>query len=346
MKSKLKVHPATPKEIRQIKAYLAQKAEERKRWANQQKTNQRNRTWKRDLVAASQTQKLRDLSGSGGSLRPDDGTFFYAPGQTAHERRVQALEETILDYVSRMAEAPVQGTGLAEYAAEAVSSRTAELLSDLELLAVQGDPRAIEAYARLTRRMVSSLNRLALPKASQLRRLASQCLNWPVLMGRGSINSDDFKSILDSLGVGTNLPFSKEATTKLERRSHKRLLRLAMELACRLEDWRTREPSSIVWYQAISAPTDAERNAGALKPFAKATWSDWFEAAWQILMEENKDHPEKHPDLRPLGLYRENHSLLQAQQRNPTHKTVESNIRDGIREKLKQAFKQMSKRTI
>ena len=116
-----------------------------------------------------------------------------------------------------------------------------------------------------------------------------------------------------------------------------------MELACRLDHWRTRKPHAIVWYQPFSPPTSAERSASHLKPFSKTTWTDWFDLGWAIVLEENKGHPEANPELRPLGLYREKHSLLEAQQKTVTHKTRESNIRDGIKEKVQQAFEQLAK---
>jgi hypothetical protein len=57
-----------------------------------------------------------------------------------------------------------------------------------------------------------------------------------------------------------------------------------MEMACRLEQWRTREPHSIVWYEPMSPPTRTERHAGWLKPFSRETWFDWFDLAWEVVM--------------------------------------------------------------
>jgi hypothetical protein len=335
--------PTDRKTARQIKDYLAQEKEQRRRWIQRQKTDPRNQTWKRDFGLAAYAQHQRSIRDSGGSLRPADGTVFYAPTRRVDEARAQAMEKTILEHVAERTEPPGEGTTLAYYAAEAVSSRAAEHLTDLELLASRGDAKALEAFARIARAMVGTLNRLAKPRKMRLRRLASRCLNWPVLMGRNSMSSDDHKSVLKDLGVGTNLPFSSAAICGLKGKPHKRVLKLAMELACRLEDWRTREPDAIVWFHAISPPTRAEQSAPQLRAFSKTTWPAWFGAAWEIVLEENSGHPEVNSELRPIGLYREKHSLLEAQQKRSTRKTSESNIKDGIKEKLKQGFEQMAK---
>ena len=68
--------PADRKTARQIKAYLAEREQHRLRWLRRQKTDPRNRTWKRSLVAASYAQGIRGIRKGGGSLLPADGTFF------------------------------------------------------------------------------------------------------------------------------------------------------------------------------------------------------------------------------------------------------------------------------
>jgi hypothetical protein len=343
MPTESRVIPADPKTAHQIRRLLAEKKKQQNQWRRSQETDHRNRSWKRGLVAACDAQVAKGVRQSGGAFRPADGTLFYAPSPSVSEARVQALERTILDHVAGRTEPPEKGTKLADYAAEAVSTRVVVHLADLALLAQQGDKKALEAYARIARTMVNGLNRQPKSSNRQLRSLASRCLNWPVLMGPSSLFSDDFKAILRDLAVGTRLPFSRDAIERLKRKPHKQVLRLAMGLACRLEQWRTREPHSIVWYQPMSPPTQAERRASGLKPFSRETWIEWCDLAWEVIMEENQDHPEANCELRGLGLYREKHSVREAQQTALSRKTGESNIRDGIKAKLRQAFAQLAK---
>ena len=133
----------------------------------------------RDIAAASYAQGIGGIRESGGSFRPADGTIFSASSPSADEGRVQALENAILEYVAVRAEPPAKGTTLADYAAEAVTSRVATHLTDLALLASRGDANALEAYAHFAQTMVGALNRLPKAQKRRLRRFASQRLNWP-----------------------------------------------------------------------------------------------------------------------------------------------------------------------
>jgi len=207
--------PADPATARQVREYLAQLEEQRKRWIHRQRTDRRNQTWKGEFIAASHVYATDCIQVSGGSLRPPDGTFFSGPSAKASERRAESLEKTILDYVAARDEPPEDGTTLTDYAAEAISSRVATDLRDLGLLAIRGDTKALEAYAQFAREMVATLNCLPKERKKQLRPWASGRLNWPVLMGRSSLYSEDVTSILSDLAVGTSLPFSQAAIGRL-----------------------------------------------------------------------------------------------------------------------------------
>ena len=119
----------------------------------------------------------------------------------------------VLKHVAPTSELPDKGTTLADYAAEAVSSTAAAHLADLALLASHGDTKALEAYAQIARSMVGALNHLPKPWNRRLRRFASRCLNWPVLMGQNPLYSDESKSILQDLAVGARLPFRARPST-------------------------------------------------------------------------------------------------------------------------------------
>ncbi len=72
----------------------------------------------------------------------------------------------------------------------------------------------------------------------------------------------------------------------LKKKAHKDAMRIAIELLCRLDDWRTRQDGVTYWNRPIVG-TEAERGARQLEPFSVDTWPDWFELAWDILLQEH-----------------------------------------------------------
>jgi len=74
------------------------------------------------------------------------------------------------------------------------------------------------------------------------------------------------------------------------------------------------------------------------------TWPDWFETAWQALLEDFDGHPERDPELRKTGHYRATHSTdkYSGSQPTATPKTREANIKDGIKEKLRKAIQRIA----
>lgn len=72
-----------------------------------------------------------------------------------------------------------------------------------------------------------------------------------------------------------------------------------------------------------------------LEPLSHDTVEEWFNVAWEVLLERTENgHPERHPKFRKLGVHREKHTST-AKLRS---KTSESNVRDGIKQRLRTAF--------
>jgi hypothetical protein len=320
-----------------VQSYLNEQEEQRKRWFREQATDSGTCQWKQQLVA---TLAERWEQQYGEMLRPGDGTEFYPPSKEAHQRQVEDIIKTVLGYLQERPEPPEPGTTVGTYAAEALAYEAMRHLSHLELLAGQGESEALEAYARATRHTVQTLESLQKKWTEPLRKVARSQPNWPVLADAG--DHQEINQVLSALEVGRELPFSPEAIAQLKPKAHKKAVRLAMELAVRLEEWRTRAPASIYWYRRMIPPTRAESRAAHLAPFCEQSWPSWFELGWEIVLEENRGNPERNPELRPLGLHREKHSVQQSQQKTLTARTAESNIRDGIRDRLRKAMKLMA----
>lgn len=74
-----------------------------------------------------------------------------------------------------------------------------------------------------------------------------------------------------------------------------------------------------------------------LKPICRATVQQWFDAAWKVVLDQTDGHPEKDPQMRQLGVHRKEHTGTS----KSGSKTSESNIRDGIKQRLQVAFSEV-----
>ena len=79
----------------------------------------------------------------------------------------------------------------------------------------------------------------------------------------------------------------------------------------------------------------------ALPQASSETADQWFDASWNTLLEEFGGRPETIQQLRSLGRHREKHTTTSP----PGTKTSESNIRDGIKERLRTAFSEVLRQT-
>jgi hypothetical protein len=271
------------------------------------------------------------------------GTFFYNLQDKIAARHAANIKRITLEYVASKAErdAPAADKTWNDFAASAMEAKIASEISDLEFLISSGNRDAIAALARLARATTSKLSSLTPANIDQLKGLACRRVNWPVLRGGSPLHGDD-DAQFKQLAVGTCAPFGCEMLPGLKKKAHKAAMRIAIELLCRLDDWRTREDGAIYWGRPLFG-TEAEMKARQLEAFSRETWPDWFPLAWDILLEEHGGHPERNPELRSLGEYRKKHSVQEGAQKNLTPATAESNIKDGIRDRLRRAFEQLAR---
>jgi hypothetical protein len=88
---------------------------------------------------------------------------------------------------------------------------------------------------------------------------------------------------------------------------------------------------------------------GSLRPLKEGAWKEWFEVGWEALLDVTQGHPETYKDLRRIGQYREKvyerkrRIGLKNAKRRDTTKTRNSLIRDGIRWKVRAAFRRITK---
>jgi hypothetical protein len=210
----------------------------------------------------------------------------------------------------------------------------------------EGNERFSQASAawslhRLTRELVNSLRTLAINSPEVLRPIAESSPCWPSFISPVGDFEKDNKALLELLGVAKKCSIN---VCPPERKNGKRTSlktlanRVTVALIQELEVRRALARSDLASFDKLQT-----RQLGdlirALPKFQLSSWQQWSKAGWKLLCESNGNHPEKNPDLKTLGEYRVKHSEQVGAQEQVTKTTGESNLRDGIRERLSKAFK-------
>lgn len=254
----------------------------------------------------------------------------------------KAIRERTIRHLENQMPAGFDKMDWNDRAVQALVNEFDVLLSELDFLVTAGDPKAAAAIGLLARETTRRAIAISVSHASALKAVAEKSMNWPVLQGRKKYLNQG-QEYVENLNVGGALPFSEEMLAMIPRKPHKEVLRRAFELLCRLEDWRTKDIGMIHWTGTNVPQTKAEENANKLPVFSTETWPVWADRAWEILMEENDDHPENNPDLKRMGKHRELHTALTTAPRpKEVFTTPDANIRDGINDRLKRAIKMIA----
>jgi len=228
-----------------------------------------------------------------------------------------------------------------DHAAKAGEYYARQGLDHLTELVFAGDTKALAALADIATAATKTLNDLSRHAPEQVQPIACRRFFWPFLKARNERFGDDHKKLVKEIGLGDEAPFSVEAVARV--RPTNIAVRIAMTLLCRLESYRHKNPAL---EDLMSAPLpEWKAKAMRLEPFSAGTCPDWVEVAWQALLSDCNGHPERDPELKNIGLYRADHSTdrYSGSQRVATAKTRNTNIKDGIREKLKKAIQRLSK---
>lgn len=232
---------------------------------------------------------------------------------------------------------PKHKTTWRDYAVEVAARKAYEGLSDLQYLVSRKDQRALASIADIATDATGTLSELSRQAVERVRPIAQHRFFWPFLKASKERFGDEHKHIVKEIQLGDAVPFSKDALARV--RENNITVRVAMTYLCRLENCR-KTPSWFALYQK----TEWERLARNLKPFSANTWPKWFEVAWQAVLADCDGHPERDIELGKIGQYRAEHSTekYEGTQAVATAKTRDSNIRDGISEKLRKAIKRLA----
>jgi len=235
---------------------------------------------------------------------------------------------------------PKHKTTWRDYAVEVAARKAYEGLSDLQYLVWANswkEQSALASIADIATDATRTLSELSRQAVERVRPIAQHRFFWPFLKASKERFGDEHKRIVKEIQLGDAAPFSKDALARI--RENNIPVKMAMTSLCRLENCR-KTPSWFALYQK----TEWERLARNLKPFSADTWHEWFEVAWQAVLADYDGHPERDTELREKGQYRAEHTFTHAigAQKKTISRTRETNIRDGIKEKLKGAIKRLA----
>lgn len=227
-----------------------------------------------------------------------------------------------------------------DYAEKAGAHSAKQGLDQLSRLACKGNPAAIHALVELTVATTQLLNELSRRAATLVRPVARQHFFWPVLKARVPRYGDDDKKLIKEIQLGQEAPFNADAVARI--RTDNQSTKTAMALLCQLDKWRHKNPALEHVKRRPDGLAAWQKLALGLKPFTPNSVSEWFEAACKFLDNKHGGKIECDPVLRQLGMHRQNHSVQRGAQQRVSPRTRESNIRDGIKEALKAAFRRLA----
>jgi len=206
---------------------------------------------------------------------------------------------------------------------------------------------------------VRLLNHLAILKPELFSSAARDTVSWPSFISQWPFHEVFNQQLLDTLDVGADASFkypkkgrkSWDTKTLANRVVATYLIEvkeIRMVILRHKRIWETEELNKKEYpnWKSKLMPRDKFINqfhnwqiaASLLPELNKNTRTKWFDVIWIALMETYEKHPEKDEQLRTLGEHRARHSEYIGQQKKATDKTIEANIRDGIKKALKKSF--------
>jgi hypothetical protein len=245
---------------------------------------------------------------------------------------------------------------LERQARTAIQQMVRVILSDQSSDITRGS--AAWALHRLTYEAVNALGEIARRKPSLFRPIAETSVAWPAFISWHGDYTKENLELMKCLGLGEKhffrFKFLKGKRGKrwsLRTPANRFAIRIIQKLfarqcTCRAfeRDRLDKELMEIYKRHGFEVPRITFQSAKltkqilALEPLSVDTIDEWFDAGWNLLLEETQGHPERHPDLRQLGTYRKAKTIAANLTPNLGGKASESNIRDGIKERLKRAF--------
>ena len=174
---------------------------------------------------------------------------------------------------------------------------------------------------------------------------------WPALVTPTPHNSQYIKQRMKILGLALKSEFAMHSKARWSPANIATWNAMSIIGTIRAnQEWKevrqtfiTKNKKSPIPVKIIEPPAWVKK-CWALSPLTKQTAKEWFNVGWDALMEATEGHPERDPELRPLGIYRARHSVYEGAQKKETPGTVEANIRDGIKARLLEAVTSLSQK--
>jgi hypothetical protein len=228
-----------------------------------------------------------------------------------------------------------------------MSYSAGRLLEELRLYVADGNKWATESFVLLLAESVTWLESYSVRDKGSLKAIASRAPVWPVMMARCSRRTKAAVEYLKRIELGTKAQISlshKWGTSWGNEGAvathYARAIRFAVGNARTFfqsydKGLETNGPLSRAAWEKVPQWI---KDAGKLAPLTKDSAPRWFEIGWHLLVEKHNGHPESDPTLGKLGSFRKLHSEHVGQQKTVTARTAESNIRDGIKQRIADAL--------
>ena len=225
------------------------------------------------------------------------------------------------------------------------------LLEELQHHVADGNLLATVKFVILLEANVTWLESYSVRDKGNLKAIASLAQVWPVMMERCSRRTKAGVEYLKKIEQGTKAQISLSPKWGNSHRKGGRddgavATHYAMGIRIAVHSART-------FFQSYDKKLETNgplsraawenipqwiKDAGKLAPLTKESAPQWFEIGWQLLVEKHNGHPENDEQLRKLGSFRRLHSVRQEQQKNITALTAQSNIYDGIKQRIREAL--------
>ena len=261
---------------------------------------------------------------------PHDLGDILTPKQMAAKVPPSASPEAI-ERAARKALDALAGCGPVQpvphvYTAEAL----ARGLAALRNFALAGDLDAMRALGFVLSQAVADLGEMARRKPEVVREWSHKQNVVPVLAGKNIGHRKQLTADLDAFAVGEATPYRVNPKGKKVPDISTLANAIAGQLCQHLAETKAQ-------FHLMKRPVPPwAQLASKLQPLSKAVWECWADAAWKCLLDATGKHPEKNPNLKPLGAKATRKDGLQ------TPRTLATNTRAEIRQTLREAIRNLA----
>jgi hypothetical protein len=212
-------------------------------------------------------------------------------------------------------------------------------LNELFRGAKAGRDESADYIFRLAMRTTLSLYDLIDNPLPSLLQTAHCAPIWPSLYSPKTNFLEPYNKALRRLEVGKNTQLNINPKSRWSWRGEARQWAAKIHLFVSNAKTEVKAFETDSQCQAVPQTDDLVKAALELPPLTKDTAKEWMKkVGWPYILKQSDNQPEKHPQLRKLGIHRQGHTETS----KPGSKTSESNIRDGIKKLVAQALCEMA----